>query len=196
MEQCYFKGDIFYIYPKDYTECEQRGGRPAIIVSNNVGNDHSPVVEIVYLTGQEKKELPTHVKIDSAKIPSVALCEQITTVSKTRIGQFINSVTQNELQEIDRAMLLSLDINSNIKGTKVLEAWGKMLDDLTSEDEEGRFVKKVMEVDIPVPKVPNTPMVPIPVNTEMDPKYIQACTERDVYKELYMNLLKEIRRTA
>lgn len=196
MEQCYFKGDIFYIYPKNVTECEQTGGRPAIIVSNNVGNDHSPVVEVVYLTGQEKKPLPTHVKIDSANIPSVALCEQITTVSKKRIGQYINSVTQTELQEIDRAMLLSLDINSNIKGTKQLEAWGKMLDELTREDEANRVMKKAMEEDIIVPKVPNTPMVPVPVNIEMDPKYIQACTERDVYKELYMNLLKEMKRTA
>ena len=135
-------------------------------------------------------------KINSANIPSIALCEQITTVSKKRIGQYINSVTQNELQEIDRAMLLSLDINSNIKGSKVLEAWGKMLDEMLEEGDEYRLSKKVMEEDIPVPKVPNTPMVPFSVNIEMDPKYIQVCTQRDVYKELYMNLVKEIRRTA
>ena len=140
--------------------------------------------------------MPTHVKINSANIPSIALCEQITTVSKKRIGQYINSVTQNELQEIDRAMLLSLDINSNIKGSKVLEAWGKMLDEMLEEGDEYRLSKKVMEEDIPVPKVPNTPMVPFSVNIEMDPKYIQVCTQRDVYKELYMNLVKEIRRTA
>ena len=41
-----------------------RGGRPAVIISNDIGNNAGPVLEIVYLTTQEKKPLPTHVKIN------------------------------------------------------------------------------------------------------------------------------------
>ena len=38
---------------------------------------HSPVVEVVYLTCQYKKPMPTHVRIESAGKRSTALCEQI-----------------------------------------------------------------------------------------------------------------------
>lgn len=40
-EKKYYRGQIYYVYPKDYTGSEQGGGRPAIIVSNDVGNEYS-----------------------------------------------------------------------------------------------------------------------------------------------------------
>mgnify|MGYP000672913211 CR=1 FL=1 len=52
------RGDIFYVNPSETVGSEQRSGRPAIIVSNPLCNEHSPVVEVVYLTCQYKK--PTH----------------------------------------------------------------------------------------------------------------------------------------
>lgn len=49
------RGDIFYVNRSETVGSEQRSGRPAIIVSNPVCNEHSPVVEVVYLTCQYKK---------------------------------------------------------------------------------------------------------------------------------------------
>ena len=60
------RGDIFYVNPSETVGSEQRSGRPAIIVSNPLCNEHSPVVEVVYLTCQYKKPMPTHVRIESA----------------------------------------------------------------------------------------------------------------------------------
>ena len=77
-----YRGEIYYIHETEGTGSEQTGGRPGIIISNDIGNEHSPVVIIVYLTTQEKKTLPTHVKINTATIPSIALCEQIETIYK------------------------------------------------------------------------------------------------------------------
>ena len=70
------RGDIFYVNPSETVGSEQRSGRPAIIVSNPLCNEHSPVVEVVYLTCQYKKPMPTHVRIESAGKRSTALCEQ------------------------------------------------------------------------------------------------------------------------
>ena len=53
------RGDIFYVNPSETVGSEQRSGRPAIIVSNPLCNEHSPVVEVVYLTCQYKKPMPT-----------------------------------------------------------------------------------------------------------------------------------------
>lgn len=91
-----YRGEIYYIHETEGTGSEQTGGRPGIIISNDIGNEHSPVVIIVYLTTQEKKTLPTHVKINTATRPSIALCEQIETIYKGRIGNYIGQITDTE----------------------------------------------------------------------------------------------------
>lgn len=79
------RGDIWYVRKDNYTGCEQAAGRPAIIVSNEKNNASSETVEVVYLTTQPKKYLPTHVLIRSSERESTAICEQITTVSVDRL---------------------------------------------------------------------------------------------------------------
>lgn len=107
--RCY-RGDIFYIMKVDpITGSEQDQGRPAVIVSNDIGNEHANIVEVVYLTTKDKKPLPTHVEVKS-NVLSTALCEQITTVSKDRLGQFIRQFTYEEMKALDKAMMISLGI--------------------------------------------------------------------------------------
>ena len=175
------------------------GGRPAVIVSNDVGNEFSSVVEVVFLTTREKKPLPTHVAINSAKYPSTALCEQIDSVDKERIGDYINEVSQAELKNIERALLVSLDISCNLKGSKALEAWRKLMenyqeeeievepeaDNISTKEKQEEAVKEMETDEIPAPN---------PIDGYIDlkaaPEYIRMKTERDVYKEMYMNLLQ------
>lgn len=106
-----YRGDIFYIMQGSYVGSEQKSGRPGIIVSNDLANKHSPNVEVVFLTSQEKKALPTHVEV-IARVPSTALCENIQTVSKERLSDFIRSCTTSEMKAIDKALLHSLGIES------------------------------------------------------------------------------------
>ena len=197
-DQMYHRGQIYYVYPRgyDYTGSEQGGGRPAIIVSNDVGNEYSSVVEVVFLTTREKKPLPTHVKIVSSKCPSVALCEQIETVDKGRIGNYINEVSQAELKGIEKAILISLDIATNIRGSKALETWRKMMetweDENASEEatisssEDAKEAEKGMEAA----ELPASKQTEENIDLEAAPEYIRMKTERDVYKEMYMNLLQ------
>lgn len=110
------RGDIFYVrkYGENPVGAEQWPGRPAVIVSNDINNRESDCVEVVYLTGNMKPPLPTHVKV-IAKIPSTALCEQVTTVSKQRLGEYVKSCTKKEMDEIDKALAVSLGINNTEK---------------------------------------------------------------------------------
>lgn len=104
------RGDIFYIETFSTTGSEQRPGRPAIIVSNDDNNEHSATVEVVYLTTQPKAQLPTHVVINSSSKRSIAICEQITSVALERIGDYNGHVTDEEMNELEEAMLVSLDL--------------------------------------------------------------------------------------
>ncbi len=107
------RGDIYYIAPEgDTVGNEQRAGRPAIVVGNDTGNKYSGTVEIVYLTTKDKPPMPTHVRINSAAKPSLALCESVSTVSKERIESFYGTITEDEQRKIDRALLVSFGLNT------------------------------------------------------------------------------------
>lgn len=104
------RGDVFYVNQSETIGSEQRSGRPAIIVSNPACNEHSPVVEVVYLTCQYKKPMPTHVRIESIGRRSTALCEQITSVDVSRLGDYKGHLTDEEMEMVDRALMCSLNI--------------------------------------------------------------------------------------
>ena len=106
------RGEIYYI-DREFNEVgsEMRAGRPGIIVSNEANNENAEIVEVVYLTTQPKKGLPTHVAIRSTKYKSTAICEQITTVAKKRIGEYCGTCTDNEMQAVENAMMVSLGID-------------------------------------------------------------------------------------
>jgi mRNA interferase MazF len=104
------RGELYYIEPGHYTGSEQASGRPAIIVSNDKCNLSSEVVEVVFLTTAPKVDLPTHVTIRSTVKPSTALCEQVTSVSSIRVGSYIGKCTDVEMEAINQAIAISLDI--------------------------------------------------------------------------------------
>ena len=106
------RGDIFFIRRRsDYiVGSEIKGSRPGIIVSNNALNTTSDVVEVVYLTTQPKKELPTHATIQATGVPSVALCEQVDHVSLQLLGDYCGTCSEEEMADVDRALLASLGL--------------------------------------------------------------------------------------
>lgn len=105
------RGDIFYIFnSKCYaTDPSNTEGRPAIIVSSDKLNEHADVVEVVYLTTKEKRPMPTHAEV-LRKIPSTALCETIYTVNKDRLGDFVRTCTDKEMDGVNAGILCSLGI--------------------------------------------------------------------------------------
>lgn len=78
----------------------QQGQRPVLIVQNDIGNLNSSTVIVVPLTSKLKKPQVTHVKIPiSMGVPmkSVALCEQIMTLSKDRLIYKLGEITESEI---------------------------------------------------------------------------------------------------
>lgn len=107
------RGEVYYIHRDNNfnsTGSEMQSGRPAIIVSTNLLNTSSPVVEIVYLTTQPKSDMHTHISIHSTLRESTALCEQITSVSTSRLGNYMCTLTDEEMQLIDCALAVGLGL--------------------------------------------------------------------------------------
>ena len=105
------RGDIYYVAPS-YAEVghEIWSGRPAVIVSCNQNNRHSSTVEVCYLTTKPKADLPTHVVIHATGKKSTVLCEQISTVDKSRMESGGMRCNGKEMAEIDEALRYSLGL--------------------------------------------------------------------------------------
>ena len=108
------RGEIYFFDKGPKVGVEQQGGRPGIIVSNNLCNKHSEFVEVVYTTCQPKTELPTHITINSTPKPCIALCEQVHTLSKKKIRCYYGEITAEEECEINRALKINLALTDNI----------------------------------------------------------------------------------
>ena len=138
------RGMIFYvarIAGEEATGSEQAAGRPAIIVSNDVNNAHSSVVEVVYLTTQKKVDLPTHVQLQSSGRSSTAICEQIHAVSVEKLGTYIGTCTEDEMIRIDNALAISIGL---LDPNELEEANGEPFED----DEELRdLYRKLIETE-------------------------------------------------
>ena len=95
----------------------QGGLRPCVIVSNSASCKYSPVVICVPLSSNiNKKKLPTHAIINPnpsdnrLKRASVALCEQIMTITKDSIKFITGRMGSEECARINECIKISLSL--------------------------------------------------------------------------------------
>lgn len=109
------KFDIFLVNVGRNNGSVQRGYRPCLIVQNNMGNYYSPTLIIACLSSVIKKlNLPTHVLIEKGyglKTDSILLAEQLFTIDRSALGDFIGSVTrEQDRNRINLALETSLGL--------------------------------------------------------------------------------------
>ncbi len=80
---------------------EQKGSRPAIVISNNVFNEHTKMAILCPITSNIK-DFPTHYILeDSKKIKGAVLCEHIRSIDyEERKIVFVEKSSENDLLSI------------------------------------------------------------------------------------------------
>ena len=109
------KGDIYYASLDPVIGSVQEGNRPVVVVQNNYGNQYNPTLIIAPLTKILKKpNLPTHVLVNRnyfLKYDSQILLEQIRVIDKTRLINYLGTLTEQEKQKIDSALIETFNID-------------------------------------------------------------------------------------
>ena len=109
-----YRGDIVYIGKGlRAVGTEMYSERPAVVVSNDKCNKNSTIIEVVYLTSQPKRNLPTHVNV-LCNVPSIALCEAVYSIDRNRVTGYIRSASDAEMREIDKALNISLGLTDKM----------------------------------------------------------------------------------
>jgi mRNA interferase MazF len=105
------RGEIWLVNWNPARGSEQAGIRPALIVQNNIGNEHSSTT-IVAAISTSVKLYPMNVLLDppqgGLKSPSNIKTSQILTVSKDRFEKRLGLVDETKMKEVNRALKLSL----------------------------------------------------------------------------------------
>ena len=107
------RGEIYYADLSDTVGSEQEGQRPVLILQNNKGNQHSTTTIVAAITSSKKKKpLPTHVTLtaDGLERRSIVLLEQLRTVDIRRLGRYVGTVAQEEMEAVDKAAAVSLGL--------------------------------------------------------------------------------------
>lgn len=120
-------GEVYLVrFEGDGTE--QRGLRPALVVQNNVGNQHSPNIVVLPLTSQLKKiSQPTHTFLPANKTglsrDSIVLCENPKCICREKLGTYITTVPDAYMREIAVSYLLSTSIISFLPLESLTALW-------------------------------------------------------------------------
>lgn len=95
---------------------EQAGTRPAIVVSRDAINRHSPVIVICPLTdaAHVPKLYPSDVLVKAPEgglaKDSVVLTAQVRAIAKSRLLKRLGELTPNTMKQVERALKITLDL--------------------------------------------------------------------------------------
>lgn len=112
----YSRGDIYLVDLGTHFGSEQGGCRPVLVIQNNVGNHFGPTLIVAPITSRfnKKANQPTHfalVGVNNLTSPSVVLAEQILTIDKSRVIKYLGKVSEEQMQNIDKAIVVSLGLD-------------------------------------------------------------------------------------
>ena len=114
MERTIKRGDIYYANLSPVIGSEQGGNRPVLIISNDIGNRHSPTVIVAAITSrQTKSKIPTHFylgNIEGLPADSIILFEQIRTIDKRRLRERLTQLGELNMEAINTPLLISIGI--------------------------------------------------------------------------------------
>lgn len=108
------RGDIYFVDLNPIKGSEQGGVRPVIVIQNDTGNKFSPTTIVAAITSSiAKAKLPTHVPVEHKNLlpNSTVLLEQIRTIDKCRLSEYIGHLNGDVMKKIDEAIEISFGLD-------------------------------------------------------------------------------------
>ena len=110
------RGQIYLADLEPIIGSEQGGIRPILIIQNNIGKKNSgTTIAAPITTKRVPNRLPVHVFTFAGQtgLPqnSIILLEQIRVLDKSRITDFVGTINEFTMDEVDRALKISVGLN-------------------------------------------------------------------------------------
>lgn len=186
------RGQMYYVHKvppyNGSRELYPKQGRPAVIVSRDEENFMSGTVMVAYLTSEKNIKFmrDTQFKISTSKVrDSVGKGEQIDTVDKQCLGDYIGDLCDTDTDKMDISLLTSIGVDKeracalfNISTTEN----DKRLADMKSEMDELKAYNHELKRDV-------SDLGCRLKEAESNTSYKELA---DRYKQMYQDLLKTL----
>jgi len=105
------RGEVYWVNFEPSLGGEIKKTRPAIVLSNNAANAYLNRVQVIPITSNTDRLYPgeAYVRLNTEK--RKAMADQLTTVSKQRLGTKIGFLSDDDLGKVEVAVLLQLGID-------------------------------------------------------------------------------------
>lgn len=109
------RGEVYWVNLDSAIGSEIAKTRPALIISNNIGNEHADRVIVAPISSNNLQRVyPFEVRLEAGEVglrqPSKVLLDQIRTVDKARLTNRIGLLVAERMTDINDAIQLSLAV--------------------------------------------------------------------------------------
>jgi mRNA interferase MazF len=108
------QGEVFWVNFDPSVGAEVKKVRPAVVVSNDINNEHSPIVSIAPITSNATRVYSFEVEIPAGAANlttrSKIMVNQTRAVDKVRLVQLVGSLPAELMAKVKAALKLHYDI--------------------------------------------------------------------------------------
>jgi mRNA interferase MazF len=104
------RGDVYWVDLDLAIGSETKKIRPAIIISNNIQNTSSSRVVVIPVTSNTKFIYPFEAEVKISEQNAKAMADQIRTIDKSRLKNYIGKLTKKEMLDLEKAVKLVLSL--------------------------------------------------------------------------------------
>ena len=104
------RGEVWWVNFDPSVGGEIKKSRPAVIISNDAANAFLNRLQVVPLTSNIDRVYPSEALVSLNGRSGKALADQLTTVSKQRLGERIGIISLEDMDKVERAIRVQLGL--------------------------------------------------------------------------------------
>lgn len=104
------RGEVWWVNFDPSVGGEIKKSRPAVIISNDAANAFLNRLQVVPLTSNIDRVYPSEALVSLNGRSGKALADQLTTVSKQRLGERIGILSLEDVSKVERAIRVQLGL--------------------------------------------------------------------------------------
>lgn len=105
------RGEIYWVNLNPVVGCEIQKIRPALIISNDIGNEVSDIIVVAPITSKIKNIFPFEVQIKLSGKHAKVMLNQCRAIDKKRLGKYMEEIDKGVLQEVEEAIKIVFSLS-------------------------------------------------------------------------------------